>query len=232
MRRWPTPGGLALLPALVLLAGSALFLGGAGGARAATAYGPPPPPVPPVPGGFVAVVTSVTIGPHGGTIRPVRVGVLLVSLRVPSGAVPIPVQITLTAPDVEGIGDAGFPGFDTLGGVGVQVQQNGAPYPGVYLKPFVLDLAAASISRHSLVVNWNGTRFVTDPTARLASQSAQVTFDTAPEDFAVLDPEGPIKGATTAATGKPLWGEGILAGALLLLGTGGLAAAGRRRVGR
>ena len=38
-----------------------------------------------------------------------------------------------------------------------------------------------------------------------------------------------IPGATSAATGKPLLGEGILAGVLLLLGASGLAFARRRR---
>ena len=57
------------------------------------------------------------------------------------------------------------------------------------------------------------------------------SFDTDP-DFAVLEPTVPIQGATSAATGVPLLGEGILAGALILLGAGGLAVAVRRRGAR
>ena len=39
----------------------------------------------------------------------------------------------------------------------------------------------------------------------------------------------PVPGATRAGTGKPLLGEGILAGTLLLAGTGGIAYVRRRR---
>jgi hypothetical protein len=221
---WKLVRGLAVMT----LAGAALLIGAAGSARATAGYGPPPPPVPPVPGGFFAVVTSVTIGPAGGTIGPVRIGEVLVRVRVPRGAFPVPVQITLTAPSVAGIGDAGFVGYEALGGVGVQVQENGSPYPGTFLKPVVLDMTSPLVTRSSIAVIWNGTRFVIDTAADLNGHVAQLTFDTDP-DFAVLAPTTQVRGATSATTGKPLLGEGILAGALLLLGAGGIAAVGRRR---
>jgi hypothetical protein len=231
MRRCLTLRKFWRMLALALLASSALLLAGAGEALADVAYGPPPPPAPSVPGGFSDVVTSVTIGPAGGKIGPVWVDGLLVTLLVPAGAFSAPVQITVTAPIVRAIGDAGFPGFEAIGGVGIQVQRNGSPYRGTFLKPLKLDITSPSLTRSDLVVRWNGRRFVLDHSVDLDRQMAQISFDTDP-DFAILRPTVPIRGATSAATGVPLLGEGILAGALILLGAGGLAVAVRRRGAR
>jgi hypothetical protein len=52
---------------------------------------------PTVPGGYSVVVTSQTITPAGGTNGPVTVDGASVTLIVPAGAFPVPVQITLTA---------------------------------------------------------------------------------------------------------------------------------------
>ena len=176
-------------------------------------------------------MTSVTIGQAGGKIGPVWVDGLLVTLLVPAGAFSAPVQITVTAPIVRAIGDAGFPGFEAIGGVGIQVQRNGSPYRGTFLKPLKLDITSPSLTRSDLVVRWNGRRFVLDHSVDLDRQMDQISFDTDP-DFAILRPTVPIQGATSAATGVPLLGEGILAGALILLGAGGLAVAVRRRGAR
>ena len=82
------------------------------------------------------------------------------------------------------------------------------------------------------------TTFVTETDATVTSGVAVVRFDTDP-DFAVLSPtktmrRAPIPGATRPVTGKPLLGEGILAGALLMLGASGIVVGCRRRarVGR
>lgn len=231
MRRCLALRKLSRMLALALLGSSALLLASAGAALAAGGYGPPPPPVPPVPGGFSAVVTSVTIGPAGGTIGPVRVDGFLDKIVVPPGAFPVPVQITVTAPNVRAIGDAGFPGFEAISGVGIQVQRNGSPYRGAFRKPLKLDTTSPSLTRSDIVVRWNGRRFVDDHSVDLDGHMDQVGFQTDP-DFAILTPTVPIQGATSAATGVPLLGEGILAASLLLLGAGGLAVAVRRRGAR
>jgi len=230
MMHWRTLRRLTQGLGVMALAGTTLLTLEAGGARAASGYGgPPPPPPPSVPGGFFTVVTSVTIGPAGGTIGSVRVGALHVKLRIPAGAFPVRVQITLTAPNVAGIGSGGFAGFLALGGVGIQVQENGSPYPGTFLKPLLLKLTSPPVKHSAIAVVWNGTRFVTVPTATVRHGLVQLTFDTDP-DFAVLTPTSPIQGATSAATGKPVLGEAILAGTLILLGGGGLMTARRRRL--
>jgi hypothetical protein len=219
--------------AIVVLGGAIMLINGVGAALAAGgSYGPPAPVPPTVPGGYFAVVTSQTITPAGGTIGPLTINGASVRLVVPAGAFPVPVQITLTAPDLGAIGNAGFRSFSVVAGVGIQVQENGSTYPGTFLKPLTLDISSSSITSSSLVVVWNGTAFVTDPSATVRSGEARSSFDTDP-DFAVLTPAGTamtaIPGATSASTGKPLLGEGILAGVLLLLGASALAFARRRR---
>jgi len=219
--------------AIVMLAGAAVLVTtGAGGALAAGGYGPPAPVPPKVPGGHCVVVTSQTITPAGGTIGPVTIDGASVTLIVPAGAFPVPVQITLTAPNLCAIGTAGFRCFKVVAGVGIQVQENGSTYPGPFLKPLSLDISSSSITASSILAVWNGTAFVTDPEFTALSGELKAGFDTDP-DFAVLTPScgatTPIPGATSAATGKPLLGEGILAAVVLLLGASGLEFARRRR---
>jgi hypothetical protein len=220
--------------AAMVVASTALVVGGAGRALAAGSYGAPPPVAPVVPGGFSAVVTSQTIGPAGGTIGPLSVDGITTTLTVPAGAFPVPVQITLTAPDLASIGAGGFAGHSAVAGVGIQVQEHGAKYPGTFLKSLSLTLSSSSITSSSIVVVWNGTAFVTESSATVTAGRAAVTFDSDP-NFAVLASTGtapsPIPGATGATTGKPFLGEGILAGLLLLLGVIGLGYARRRRAG-
>ncbi len=219
--------------AIVMLAGAAILVTtGAGGALAAGGYGPPAPVPPKVPGGHCVVVTSQTITPAGGAIGPVSIDGASVTLIVPAGAFPVPVQITLTAPNLCAISAASFRCFKVVAGVGIQVQENGSTYPGPFLKPLSLDISSSSITASSILAVWNGTAFVTDPEFTALSGELKAGFDTDP-DFAVLTPDcratTAIPGATSAATGKPLLGEGILAAVVLLLGAGGLEFARRRR---
>ena len=201
---------------------------------AASTYGAPPPPagVAP-PGGFSGVVTSQTITPAGGTIGPLTVDGACVTLVIPPRAFPVSVQITITAPDLSAVGDAGFDGYKAVAGVGIQVQVNGLPYRGTFLKSLILTVCSSSITASSVVVVWKRTAFVTETDATVRAGVAVVRFDTDP-DFAILSPAetpaaGPIPGATRPVTGKPVLGEGILAGALLALGATGIVVGCRRR---
>jgi hypothetical protein len=214
--------------AIVTVGAAAMLLVAAGGALAADGYGPPPPP-PPVPGGFSVVVTSQTLGPAGGIIGPVKVGTLHVTIRVPAGAFPVRVQITVTAPDVSQIGSAGFTGFRALGGVGIEVQEHGSTYPGDFLKPLTMHDSSGLITSSDELAEWNGSAFVLAPGVKIHTDSVSDSFDSDP-DFVVLGPtSASIPGGTTAPTGKPFLGQGILAGVLLLLGAGGIVRARRPR---
>lgn len=232
MLHWMRMRRIGPRTAIVALGSATMLVTGAGGALASSGYGPPSPGAPSVPGGYSAVVTSQTIGPAGGKLGPLSVDGVTVTLTVPAGTFPVAVQITLTAPNLAAVGGAGFAGHRAVAGVGIQVQEHGAVYPGTFLKPLTLTMSSSSITTSSVVVVWNGSVFVTEPGATLAAGSATVTFDRDP-NFAVLAPTGTaasgIPGATGASTGKPFLGEGILAGLLLLLGAAGLGYARRRR---
>jgi len=162
----------------------------------------------------------------------VSVGGVSATLIIPAGAFPVSVQITLTAPNITLVGSAGTAGYRAVAGVGVQVQENGSPYPGTFLKPLTVTIRSSSITTSSVVMVWNGKAFVTDTASTITTGVATVSFDTDP-DFAALSPSvvsAAIPGATRAVTGKPFIGEGILAGVLVLLGASGLGVGWRRRV--
>jgi hypothetical protein len=180
-------GRLFQLVAVVAVASATLMATGAG-AQAAQSYGPPVPVPPGIPGGFFTVVTTVTICPPGGTIGPVRADGLVVTIRVPAGAFRICHQVTITSPNVAGIGNAGFPGFRAIGGVGVFIGTNGVKFRGSFLRPVTLTMSSAAITAASIVVRWNGSSFVRAGGAVTAG-SATVAFQGDPA-FAVLRPTG------------------------------------------
>jgi DNA-binding beta-propeller fold protein YncE len=221
----------------IALIGVAAALGTAGTALAAPAassgYGPPPVTPPPPPGRFTSVTTTVTVGPGGDTIGPVLVDGTDLTVSVPAGAFPRVVQITITAPDLAVI--VPQRGFAVVAGAGILVTLNGSPYPGTFLKPITATFRSSLITASSTVVVWNGSSFVTDPGSTTTPGAATVSFDSDP-DFAVESPvssaKTPVPGATLPVTGKPLLGEGILAGALVMAGAGGVTASRRRRRAR
>jgi len=222
--------------AVIAFAGSASIGGLAtvayASTRAPAAYGPPPPPAAPPPPGFTGVSTSVTTGPGGGLIGPVGVGSAGATVRVPPGAFPEPVQVTVTAGSPALLAPAVFAGFTLVSAVGVRVTLNGSPYPGAFLRPLVLTIRNAAVTSSSVVTTWNGAALTVNPAATTAPGVAAVSFDNDP-DFVVLSPSAAaaksVPSATVPVTGKPLLGEGILAGALLVTGLAGLAVSRRRK---
>jgi hypothetical protein len=218
----------------MVILGAAVALGTAGVASASTAGRqsvPPPVTTPAPPGGFSAVVTTMTITPAGGTVGPVTVNGVRLAVHVPAGAFPDDVLLTITAPDLAAI--TPMPGFHVVAGVGVGISLNGAPYPGTFLKPVTVVFVSPMITPASAVMTWNGSAFVTDPSSIAVPGGASVSFDTDPA-FTVESPTTsavmPVPGATAPTTGEPFLGEGILAGLLLLGGTGAIFMSRRRRV--
>jgi hypothetical protein len=188
-------------------------------ARCYCASGPGPAAAA-APGGYSTVVTSRTITQSGGVIWAVRVAGGRVTLAVPAGAFPVQVQITLTAPKPGGAVN----GYKVITGVGVQVQENGIAYPAAFRKPLTLTVRSPSAASSSLVVVWNGKRFVTEPHAAVVRGVVTVRFRSGTEsDFAVLSPAAAA--AVTSMTGKSFLNSGIRAAALLGLGVGRLAVA-------
>jgi hypothetical protein len=173
------------------IGGAALVAANAGVALAD--YGPPPPPGT-VPGGFSCVVTSVTVGPAGRLIGPIRLAGVEATIDIRPNTFPIPVQITITEPDGAGggcqsgpgIGDGGVRGFTAVGGVGILIQQNGSPYTATLEAPISVRLGSSQIGPSSRIVVWAGSKFVLAP-GDLGPGSATIrVFGSG--DYAVLSP--------------------------------------------
>ena len=169
----------------MLVADSGLALAG---------YGPPAPPAIPVTGGFYCVVTSQTVIPAGKLIGPLKLhGKLAATLRTRQGTFPVSVQITVTEPygqdgNCQGnadIGCVGFRGYRAVAGVGILVQRDGSAYTRTFRRALALRLASPLISRTSLLVVWNGRKFVKAPGAVVRSRAATVGVH-ASSDYAVL----------------------------------------------
>jgi hypothetical protein len=201
--------------------------------RSVAGYGPPSTQslTAGIPGGYTSVITSVPIGPAGGTIGPLTVNGAMVTITIPAGAFSTTVLITVTQADLGGL-TAAMPRYVVVAGVGIQVTVNGQPYAGTFLKPLTATIRSSQITASSVVQVWNGSAFVTDQDSSTAAGAATLSFDTDPY-FVVQSPATQavtaIPGATTSRTGEPLLGEGIAAGGLLLLGSGGLAVGGATR---
>jgi hypothetical protein len=163
-------------------------------------YGPPPPPVVPVPGGYYCVVTSRTVGQPGKLIARLRLPEMTARLRIARDTFLTPIQLTITEPygrngNCHGrpeLGDAGRPGYWAVGGIGILVQRNGTRYRGAFAKPLGLRLRSRWITRRSLVVVWNGRRFVNVRGAVIRRGRARIRVH-ANGDFAVLSPLGYLR---------------------------------------
>ena len=151
----------------------------------ALAYGPPPPP-PVAPGGYQAVVTSTTVGPAGASIV-VNIGACRATLTVPPGTFSTQVQLTITAPNVREIGDAGHPGYRATCGIGIGVTINGPTYTGTFGHQLTLTIAGFAIKHGDRVVLWNGTSFAFVP-ATVDATGVSFSFTGSGENFAVLAP--------------------------------------------
>jgi hypothetical protein len=176
---------LAQKLATVALGAATLAVINPGMLPAQAAYVPPPTSTP-APGGYTAVVTSVTVGPAGARIGPVLIDGLLVTLTIPPGTFTTPVQITLTAPNVQGVSD---PGFRDIGGVGVLIEVNGKPYTGTFGHSLTLDISGAGITSRDHLAAWNGKTFQTVG-AIVSGHTVQVSFKASEADFVVLAPGG------------------------------------------
>lgn len=219
---------LAQKLAIVALGAATLAIAYAG-QLPALAYGPPPPP-PVAPGGFQSVVTSTTVGPAGATIA-INIGPCKASLRVPPGTFTTQVQLTITAPSVAGIGNAGHPGYHAICGIGVGITVNGKIYTGTFGHRLTLTISGFAIRHGDRVVVWNGSSFVFVP-ATAHDFGVQFSFTGSGEDFAVLTPgrggggqfASPRRGVNAAVRSSHGAREAVLTS--LFLAPAGLSPAG------
>jgi hypothetical protein len=174
----------------------------------ALAYGPPPPPA--APGGYQAIVTSTTVGPAGASIV-INIGACRATLTVPPGTFSTQVQLTITAPDVREIGDAGHPGYRATCGIGIGITVNGTVYTATFGHRLTLTITGFAIKHGDRVVLWNGTSFAFVP-ATVDGIGVRFSFTGPGEDFAVLAPRrggqlvlppGAVGAATRGGHGTP-----------------------------
>jgi hypothetical protein len=175
------------------IAGVALLAANSGVALAA--YGPTLRSAP-VSGGFYCIVTSQMVGPAGKFIGSLGRGGLGATIRIPRGAFPFRVQITVSEPDESGggcqgglaIGNGGFPGYVAKGGVGILVQRDGSTYRRNFRKPLTLRMSLPSASAPDHILVWNGRRFA--KTAATISHVAATVRVARGADYAVMTKAG------------------------------------------
>lgn len=178
---------LAQKLAIVALGAATLAVVNPGLLPAQAAYVPPPTSHP-APGGYKAVVTSVTVGPAGKQIGPVEIDGVEVTLTIPPGTFSTPVQVTLLAPNALGVGNS-VPGYRAVAGVGVLITVNGKPYTGPFGHSLTLDITGATITSRDRLAAWNGKTFVFVGSTE-SGHTEQVSFKAAAADFIVLAPTG------------------------------------------
>ena len=110
-----------------------------------------------------------------------------------------PVQITITAPSVSGIGDGGHPGYHAVCGVGVGITVNGKAYTGAYGHSLVL-IISGLVRPGDRVAEFNGKTFAFVG-AIVQGFSALISFQGSGEDFAVLAPGGGGGGVNSPSRG-------------------------------
>ena len=223
--------GLAKLAGGAAVAGVVL-LGSSGVAFAAgSGYGGAPP----APGGTGSFSTVVSVkdisGATGGTAAATVHGAT-VNMYVPAGDFSGTVQAVFSSGDLTTIGTGGF-GGKAVTAFAVQIDQDGHKLPGPFAEPLKVTVTDPAISASSVVYIEVGGAFVRATGWTVSNGTATGVITTAP-DF-LIDTPAPssvpvgvaIPGATTATTGKPFLGEGLLAAALAAIG--GFGAFGWRR---
>ena len=199
IRRWM----LAPRIGVAVFSAGAMLLAGSGAAGASESlYGPPPPPVP-VPGGYLTVVTSQTIGTGGGTIGPVSGGNTDTTVVIPAGAFLTPLQVTITEPDIAGIGNAGFCGYQAVAGIGVIIQNpaNGSVNYDFFTDPLVVTVSSPGIKEGDIIVAWDGDKFVRVGVAENGDSVTLKLTHAGYNFFAVLAPTGSPLGSCDTSGG-------------------------------
>ena len=114
-------------------------------------------------------MASFSVSPKTHKTETFDVGRLLAEVRIRRHTLPHRrFQLTITAPysrrgscrGGRGIGNGGFPGYHAVGGIGITISLHGALYRGPLARPIGVTLRSHAIKASSLVVVWDGRRFV------------------------------------------------------------------------
>ncbi len=205
---------------ITLVAGSGVAL------AAGSGYGAPPE-VGTSTGAFYSVVSITDISGAAGGHATATIQGASVTLDVPPGELSGTVQAVFSSGDLAAIGTGGF-GGRSVTAFGIQLDQNGHKLPGPFSPPLTVTVTVtvtdSAITSSSVVYLESGTSFVRAAGWTTSAGKATGTITTDP-GFLVgtpapaVTPVGvAIPGATTAVTGKPFFGEGLLAAALAAIG--------------
>lgn len=237
-----TAAGLAL----VAIPAAPAFAAGGG-------YGGTTPPAPSAPGGYNAVAASQTVGPTGGTVSGTAGGET-VSVVVPPGEFPAPVQITLAVPTDLGATNG------AISGLSIQFTDPTTGQPELTLPlatPMHATIHSSALQSGDHVYMFNDTQqaYVLYSNATVTAGQADITLTQDPV-FAVYPAAGSgttgtgttgtgttgtgttgtgtttggvIPNSTTVHTGMPFVGEAGIALGLLAVGGAGMAVTRRRR---
>ena len=195
MRMMQSRMGFALVGAALLATGvTSIAVAAQNQAGQPSCYGvcqPPPPPVP-VPGGFLTVVTSQSVGTGGGSVGPVSAGNTETGVTVPPGGFTTPLDVTITTPNVAGIGNAHFCGYQAVAGVGVVIQNpsDGSVNNSFFTDPLVVTITSPDIKPGDIIVAWDGDKFVRLGVAEHGDSVTLKLTHAGYNFFAVLAPTG------------------------------------------
>ncbi len=201
---------------ITLVAGSGVAL------AAGSGYGAPPE-VGTSTGAFYSVVSITDISGAAGGHATATIQGASVTLDVPPGELSGTVQAVFSSGDLAAIGTGGF-GGRSVTAFGIQLDQDGHKLPGPFSPPLTVTVTDSAITSSSVVYLESGTSFVRAAGWTTSAGKATGTITTDP-GFLVDTPAPAvtpigvaIPGATTAVTGKPFLGEGLLAAALAAIG--------------
>jgi hypothetical protein len=211
----------SLLSAIgLLVVGLAMFVGVAGPASAAgTGYAPPPLPPPVVPSsvcGSGTVVTSANVGAAGGSITG-TVGASTVTVTVPAGALPSTgTQVSLNTPSVITVPN----GTSLVLAFAVNFCVNGTKFTGTFATPVTVTVSLPAIKPGQSLFEQTAGGLVPVTPSSITNGSFSVTITGDPSFVLVTAATSTlIPGATSVVTGKPFLLEGLVGGAMLLLGS-------------
>ena len=148
---------LAQKLAIVALGAATLAVVNPGLLPAQAAYVPPPTSHP-APGGYKAVVTSVTVGPAGEQIGPVEIDGVEVTLTIPPG--PSRPRSRSPSSRLTRWGGQQRPRLPGRGRRRCPDQVNGKPYTGPFGHSLTLTITGAAITSRDRLAAWNGKTFV------------------------------------------------------------------------
>jgi hypothetical protein len=175
---------------------AAVLLAVPGSAQAA--YGPPPPGGGGNPGQFGCVVASLTVGPNGTILGPLRLTGLTALIRIRPGTFGGLAQITITQPPGQDgkcgpgatLSVRGQASYRQVGGIGVLIQRVGSNHLIRPRQPMVLTLISFAITPATLIGHFAGAHFVRDPAARAGWGTARVVL-TGSTALVVVNRTGP-----------------------------------------